>query len=256
MPLKIYIKKERSIKNEIIKKISYIFLIMGTLLLFWTLYPILSFQIYSYLTLERKIISPVPTTNLTASLNFANYILGSSIELSQNIKDFTDASLWFPSINKEALNNKSTLNNLDTKDKNIKEYYLSIPKLDIENAKVIVGGNDLNKSLIHFLPKSLPGEPGNVAIFGHSTLPQLYKKGDYRSIFTYLHTLEKGDEIYVRVGNLKYIYEVKEMFVVEPDQVEVLEQMTDDSYLTLITCTPPGTYWKRLVVRATLKKLP
>ncbi len=248
MAIKVYIKEQRSIKRDIIKKFSYISLTIGALLLFWGLYPIISFQIYSYLTLEKKVISPVPTTNLTASLNFANYILGSSIELSENLKDLTDASLWFPNIPKNEFETQREIK--------IKEYYLSIPKLEIKNAKVVVGGKDLNKSLIHFLPKSLPGEPGNVAIFGHSTLPQLYKPNDYKSIFTYLHTLEKGDEIYIKVGNLKYVYEVKDMFVVDPKQIEVLEQTTDNSYLTLITCTPPGTYWKRLFVKAALKKLP
>ena len=253
MPIKIYIKETYSFKQKIIKYISYLSLTLGAILLFWSAYPVISFQIYSYLTLEKKIVSPVPTTNLTASLSFANYILGASVKLSENPKDFTDASLWFPSLAKKV---KAQAKKAQTKKLNIKEYHLSIPKLNIENALVKVGGTDLNKSLIHFLPKSLPGEIGNVAIFGHSTLPQLYKPNNYKSIFTYLHTLEKGDEIYVKVGSLKYVYEVKEMFVVEPDQIEVLEQATDDSYITLITCTPPGTYWKRLIVKAKLKRLP
>jgi len=36
----------------------------------------------------------------------------------------------------------------------------------------------------------------------------------------------------------------------------VLEQKNDASYISLITCVPPGTYWKRLVVRAKLTELP
>lgn len=248
MTIKIYLKQYHSPYKSLIKKLSYVSLIIGTGLLFWAIYPIVSFQIYSYFTLEKKVISPVPTTSLTASLNFANYVLGASIDLKENLKDFTDASLWFPAIAKLSIPEKKEIK--------IKKYTLSIPKLNIENAKVIVGGNDLNKSLIQFMPKSLPGEPGNVVIFGHSTLPQLYRKGDYKSIFTYLHTLEKGDEIFVKVGPLRYVYEVKDMFVIDPDQTEVLQQITDNSYLTLITCTPPGTYWKRLVIKAQLKSLP
>ncbi len=248
MALKIYVKEYRRPYKKIVTTLSYGSLILGAILLFWSVYPIISFQIYSYLLLEKKTISPIPTTKLTASLNLANYVLGSSIKLSENLQDFTDASLWFPTLAEE---NKKANKNIK-----IKQYYLSIPKLNIENALVKVGGTDLNESLIHFLPKSLPGEPGNVAIFGHSTLPQLYKPKDYKSIFTYLHSLEKGDEVYVKIGSLKYVYEVKDIFIVDPDQVEILEQMTDNSYLTLVTCTPPGTYWKRLVVRAVLKNLP
>jgi len=40
------------------------------------------------------------------------------------------------------------------------------------------------------------------------------------------------------------------------DKISVLEQKYDASYLTLVTCVPPGTYWKRLVVKAKLVQLP
>ena len=137
----------------------------------------------------------------------------------------------------------------------VKEYELSIPKLNIKKAKVSVGGDDLTKSLIHYLPQSLPGEYGNVAIFGHSTLPQLYSSKDYKSIFTYLPSLEQGDVIKVKIGDIEYQYQVYDMFVVDPDEVSVLEQQKDGSYLTLITCVPPGTYISRLVVKAKLRLL-
>jgi sortase A len=42
------------------------------------------------------------------------------------------------------------------------------------------------------------------------------------------------------------------IFVVDPNDFGVLDQDKDGSYLTLITCTPPGTYLKRLVVKAKL----
>jgi sortase A len=145
---------------------------------------------------------------------------------------------------------------LESKNINTKEYSLSIPKLNIVRAKVVVGGEDLSRSLVHYLPKSLPGEYGNVAIFGHSTLPQLYNVTDYKTIFTYLPSLEKNDMIMVQLGDLEYEYQITDMFVVMPDKVSVLEQKYDASYLTLVTCVPPGTFWKRLVVRAKLVQLP
>jgi len=119
----------------------------------------------------------------------------------------------------------------------------------------MVGGEDLAKSLVHYLPQSLPGEYGNVAIFGHSTLPQLYNPKDYKTIFTYLSSLEKGDKIYVNVGEYEYQYEVTTLFIVKPTNISVLEQKRDDSYLTLITCEPPGTWLERLVVTAKLTKI-
>ena len=94
-----------------------------------------------------------------------------------------------------------------------------------------------------------------MAIFGHSTLPQLYNPKDYKTIFTYLSSLEKGDKIYINMGELEYNYEVTGSFIVKPSEISVLEQKKDASYLTLITCTPPGTYWERLVVSAKLSQL-
>ena len=154
--------------------------------------------------------------------------------------------MWFPAKNPTKRSDKVQA----------EEYYLSIPKLNIQNAVVKTTGDDLAKSLIHFLPSSLPGEKGNVAIFGHSTLPQLYNIKDYKTIFTYLPSLDRGDKIIASVNGIDYEYEVYEMFVVKPDQISVLEPRYDDSYITLITCVPPGTYWNRLVVRAKLTQTP
>ena len=134
-----------------------------------------------------------------------------------------------------------------------KEYTISIPKINIYDAKVRVGGEDLKKSLVHYQPVTLPGSIGNTVIFGHSTLPQLYNANDYKTIFTFLPSLSEGDVIKVKLQNNTYEYIVSEMFVVKPDQVSVLNQTTDSSILTLVTCVPPGTYWNRLVVRANLR---
>jgi len=47
---------------------------------------------------------------------------------------------------------------------------------------------------------------------------------------------------------------VEKMIEVSPRDLSILAQRYDDSYLTLITCVPPGTYFKRLIVRARLAK--
>ena len=246
MPIHVYLKKKHhTAKKKTINFFSYIFLITGSLFLFWSFYPILSSEIYSLLFIKNNINTPVSGQNGTSALNEANSILGAFNIFSNNLRDYTKASLWFPAA--PQLNQSSQLT--------VKEYYLSIPKLNIKKAKVVVGGEDLSKSLIHYLPQSLPGEYGNVAIFGHSTLPQLYNPKDYKTIFTYLSSLEKGDKIYVNIGELEYQYEVTTSFIVKPSDISVLEQKKDASYLTLITCWPLGTYWKRLVVTAKLTQL-
>ncbi|MBI3620328.1 class D sortase [Candidatus Roizmanbacteria bacterium] len=246
MSLYRYVKQNNSSSRKAFHYASYLSLTAGAFLLFWSLYPIISFEIYSKLFIERSFRSPVPRSSLASSLEKAGAVLGNYNVFSNNLRDFTQASLWFPSVKQPQ----------SVGDFKIKSYVLSIPKLGIKEAKVVVGGEDLAKSLVQFLPRSLPGEYGNMVIFGHSSLPQLYNGHDYRTLFTYLPSLNKGDEIGVTVGDTTYRYEVYDMFVVKPDQVSVLEQQTDAAYLTLITCVPPGTLWNRLVVKARLTKIP
>ncbi|MEK7160243.1 MAG: sortase, partial [Patescibacteria group bacterium] len=102
---------------------------------------------------------------------------------------------------------------------------------------------------------AIPGTQGNAVIFGHSTLPQLYNEKDYKTIFSNLYKLSIGDEIIVNSGNLTYKYIVENVVVVDPDNTSILEQNYDDSFLTLVTCTPPGTIWKRLVVKGRIEKI-
>ncbi len=245
MALYYYVKGIASPKKKMVSYFSYISLIIGSLLLFWSFYPIISFEIYSRLFIQNNMQTPIPKSGSVSSLAQAGSVLGSFNIFSNNLRDFTQANLWFPTKPQSSLSTKP----------DVKQYYLSIPKLNINNATVTVGGDDLAKSLVHYLPQSLPGEPGNVVIFGHSTLPQLYNPKDYKTIFTYLPSLEKGDKINVTIGDLEYTYTVYDMFVINPDQVSVLDQQSDNSYLTLITCVPPGTWWKRLVVKAKLSTL-
>ncbi|MEI6532299.1 MAG: sortase [Candidatus Roizmanbacteria bacterium] len=246
MAVHVYIKEEYTVKKQVIHTISYISLIAGALMLFWSFYPIISFELYSRIFIEQNIVSPIPMENYVSSLKVANTVLGSNSVYSNNLKDFVQANLWFPAMPQPtSMPSKIPVNN----------YLLSIPKLNIIDAKVKVGGDDLSKTLVHYLPTSLPGEKGNVAIFGHSTLPQLYNVKDYKTIFTYLPSLEKGDLIIVKMPDAQYEYQVFDMFVVDPDQISILDQKYDSSYLTVVTCVPPGTYWKRLVVRAKIKEL-
>lgn len=246
MALKIYLKENNSPKRKIVINLSHLSLTIGAFLLFWSFYPVISFEIYSRFIVKNRFIAPISSSNMASSLQQAGSILGSYNVFSNNLRDFTQVRLWFPTKQQAG----------QIRQFNIKEYYLTIPKLNISKAKVIIGGEDLSKSLTHYLPTSLPGEYGNVAIFGHSTLPQLFNMKDYKTIFTYLPSLEKGDRIIINIGDLEYNYEVFEMFVVKPDQISVLEQKYDASYLTLVTCVPPGTYWQRLIVKAKLSKLP
>jgi sortase A len=163
---------------------------------------------------------------------------------SPNEPDFTNPNVWFPTAPK--------LSPLPSK---ITHYNLSIPKLKIENAVVEVGGADLKKSLIQYEGTVYPGQFGNTVIYGHSVLPQFYNPKNYSTIFALLPTLKNNDEILVDFDGIRYRYLVAEMVEVKPADISVLEQRYDDSFVSLITCVPPGTYLRRLVVRAKLAKI-
>ena len=67
--------------------------------------------------------------------------------------------------------------------------------------------------------------------------------------------LEKGDEIYLDFDQVRYKYLVVDKKIVEPSDLSVLEQRFDSGYVTLITCVPPGTVWKKGVIRARLSQI-
>ncbi|MEK7112300.1 MAG: sortase [Patescibacteria group bacterium] len=156
--------------------------------------------------------------------------------------DFTKASNWFV----------GGATREDFSAEKISYYTISIPRLKIENATIAIGGEDLSKSLVQYPGTALPGKRGNSVIFGHSILPIFFNPKDYISIFSTLPTLKAGDEINVNYDGVSYKYRVENMFEVLPTDIQVLEQDSRDSFLTLITCVPPGDPRKprRLVVRA------
>ena len=111
---------------------------------------------------------------------------------------------------------------------------------------------DLEKSLIQYPQTALPGQLGNTVVFGHSVLPQFFNSKNYLTIFSTLYKLEQGDEIILRYDKSTYKYVVEEMYEVQPTDLSVLEQRFDSKTLTLITCSPPGTYIRRLIIKSQL----
>lgn len=207
--------------------LSSVFLSGGIFLLGLVFWPILTFEFLVAPKLATNIVSPIPQ----------------GVEVLGAQTDLTYASNWFPAASKRVAPSKIT------------SYTLSIPKLGIKEAIVTIGAEDLSKSLIQWGETAVPGEFGNAVIFGHSVLPAFFDPKNYTTIFSTLPTLEKKDEVFVYFDGITYKYQVFEMKVVEPADISVLEQKYDDSYISLITCVPPGTYWKRLVVKARLVKI-
>ena len=122
---------------------------------------------------------------------------------------------------------------------------LSIPKIDLT---VGIGeGVDmttLKYSVGHFPETAMPGQKGNLCLTGHRS----YAFGQF---FNRLDELEKNDEIIIESKGNTYKYIVTETKVVKPEEVSVLDQ-SEDSQITLITCTPIRVGSHRLVIKGVL----
>lgn len=214
-------------------------LLVGAIIFAYTFFPLISWQIYfSPVFASSKIQAPIPSQTVISPSGIGGLIasVGNSINT-----DYTNAYNWYPGQNKKP---QGTAN-----------YKISIPKIEIRDAIVTNSDFDLTKHLIQYNSDSVPPHEGNSIIFGHSTLPQLYDPKNYKTIFANAYKLTTGDEIIVNSENIKYRYKIESITVVEPEDTSILSQNFTDSYLTIITCTPPGTIWKRLVIKARLEKI-
>lgn len=219
----------------ILKASAVVSALSGAIILFTTIYPIVS---YENAAAKRypSLIKPVVDKNDKSS---------GKMEAPSTIIDYTKPQNWFVG---------AEYNTGETKGAAF--YTIGVPRLNIADAIVQVGGEDLSKSLIQYPGTANPGKIGNSVIFGHSILPQYYDPKNYLSIFSLLPSLVEGDVVSVKYDGVVYKYQVETLFEVLPEDIQILEQQTDASYLTLVTCVPPGHPLKpkRLIVRARLIK--
>jgi sortase A len=133
-------------------------------------------------------------------------------------------------------------------------FTLSLQRLHMQDIPVQINGSDLKKNAVHYPGTALPGDRGNTVVFGHSALPQFYRPNNPLTVFNPLLKANVGDEITIRYDGMTFRYLVRRINELKPSHVEVLAQDSSRRDLTLITCTPLGTYWYRFVIRAELVK--
>ena len=239
---KYYYKKNEDKLKRNLRLISIASIIVGISTISYVLFPIISWQIYFHPSFASQ--------NITLSIPRANIVVASLISQAKNSIDGTDytrAENWFPEFNPTTASGQAQFD--------ISSYAISIPSIKIENAQVSTIDTDLTRHLVNYQGTGIPGEFGNAVIFGHSTLPQLFNAKDYKTIFANAYKLKNTDLIYAFVKGVKYSYKIFKIRIVDPSDSSALEQDYDNSYLTLVTCTPPGTIWKRLVVKSRLEKI-
>lgn len=141
-----------------------------------------------------------------------------------------------------------------------KEFGIVIPKIGA-NAKIVPNVDPYNekeyqwqltKGVAHAKGTSLPGQIGNTFIFAHSS-GDWYTANRYNSVFYLLNKLEKDDDIYLYYQNQKFHYKVSEKKIVDSTAIDYLVRKKAEKIVTLMTCWPPGTTLKRLLVIGKLK---
>lgn len=202
------------------KFVSLSFLAVGIFILMQAILPIISFQLWAMgqTINDQVLVSPV---------KMSGQVLGVTVSDKDNFPAFISSAR--------------------TSGHSYDKFYLSVPKLKIQNANVYVDSNDLSKGLTHLPGSVLPGEKGNVFISGHSSLrPSFLIK---QALFSNLTDLKKGDKIIVDTPGSEFVYEVIGFKIVDPSDLSVISaQEPMGRYISLMTCVPPGLNFKRLVV--------
>lgn len=174
-----------------------------------------------------------------------------------NMDDDTYERMWNETVSyNEALADRGF--NLNLKDSELAEYdkvldvtgtgimaYIEIPQ--IKCSLPIYHGTDegvLQIAIGHLPGTSLPvgGESTHCVLSGHRGLPSA-------RLFTDIDQLAIGDEFMIRTLDETLTYQVDQILIVLPNEVDALRITEGEDLCTLITCTPYGVNTHRLLVR-------
>lgn len=135
------------------------------------------------------------------------------------------------------------------------QFGIVVPKIRA-NSKIVAEVNPydskvyqlaLTEGVAHAKGTVFPGEVGNMFLFSHSAV-NFYEANRYNSIFYLLDKMEKGDEIYLYYQGEKFTYRVTDKKIVLASDIKYLSGNDTKKVITLMTCWPAGTSWKRLLV--------
>ena len=129
---------------------------------------------------------------------------------------------------------------------------LYIPKFGADYSVPVLDGTGLeidSAVLGRYDNSPVPGEDGNLALAGH--------RQTYGAVLWDMDTLEDGDRLYLQTANGWWVYETRQVHIVDPSAVEVLDPNplqpgapADGQWLTLTTCHPPYTVLERMITHA------
>ncbi len=123
--------------------------------------------------------------------------------------------------------------------------YIEIPVINC-SLPIYHGVSDpvLQVAIGHVEWSSLPigGKGTHSVVSGHRGLPSA-------RLFTDLDKLREGDTFVIRVLDETVTYEVDQILIVLPQEIDALQIDPEQDYCTLVTCTPYGVNSHRMLVR-------
>ncbi len=124
--------------------------------------------------------------------------------------------------------------------------YITIPAINTELVIYHSTSDEvLNVAAGHLEGTSLPvgGKGTHSVISAHRGLPSA-------ELFSNLDKLVEGDIFTITILDEILTYEVKNIYIIKPHEIDKLLTVPDKDYVTLMTCTPYGINTHRLLVRA------
>jgi len=126
-------------------------------------------------------------------------------------------------------------------------------KIDTPDLKLIY--KKLKQGVVLYPGSTIPGQ-GYSIIIGHSS-QYPWQSGRYKSVFSLLSELQKGDKIYVYWEQKPLVFEVQEkkIFLPWPKGNEITETVfppENKPILILQSCWPVGVAFKRVAVKTVL----
>lgn len=123
---------------------------------------------------------------------------------------------------------------------------IHIPRIDL-TLPIMEGTTEhvLLQAIGHMKETPMPGQEGNAAFAGHRshTLSRFFNRLDELGIL---------DEVYIKTKTTQQRYEVYDIQIVKPTDIQVLEPDIKGPAITLITCHPLYSNKQRLIVKAKL----
>lgn len=210
-------------------------IILITISLISLLYPFLSNSINSFYS-NSEIENYSNNVNVLSSEDKNNYYKEAenyNIKLSDRVTKFTFSS-------------ESVVENYDA----ILNFndgilgYIEIPKIDVKLP--IYHGSDesvLSKGAAHVPNTAFPigGKGNHTVISAHTAFPT-------QVFFDNLKDLTEGDYVYISILDDTLTYQVCDINIVEPTDIELLQANKEKDLLSLITCYPYAVNSHRLIV--------